>query len=219
MKAKQIVLNILGGVVTAIFLMLLIFTITLVSFNLVYFSTPVQGYSMYPTLNSTVERDDIDGDTAFVNRFKSYANNDIVVARVSWFSKGPIIKRVIAVSGQTVEVKLEDDVYKLFVNEKCVSVKEKNDYTEIFYKNYLKFISNNLDIDTSKNVKDNKIIINKNEVFLLGDNWGVSEDCMKNGVVKTECITGKVDFVVPYKHNKYDYILKKMGQALFYKNK
>ena len=171
---------------------------------------------MQPTLNSTVESEDIKGDIAYVNKFKEYQVNDIVVAEVKWHKLGPIIKRVIAKENDTIEIKPNGDNYQVIVNDKILIKKPINSLNSIVYTNYLKFISNNiLGVDVSKNIKDNKIILNKGEVFLMGDNWGVSSDCMQHGVVKTSEVLGKVDFVVPYKQNKYSYIFKNVLLALF----
>ena len=42
------------------------------------------------------------------------------------------------------------------------------------------------------------IVMNDNEYFFMGDNWGETTDCMQNGVVHGNNIDGRVDFIVPY---------------------
>ena len=75
----------------------------------------VSGSSMYPTLVGAQESSEAKGDYLILRSnfiCSDYAQGDIVVASVPSFQDGkPIVKRVVAVGGQTVSFRMGDDSY------------------------------------------------------------------------------------------------------------
>ena len=75
----------------------------------------VSGSSMYPTLVGAWESEEAKGDYLILrSNFLSaeFAQGDIVVASVPSFQNGkPIVKRVVAVGGQTVSFRMGDDSF------------------------------------------------------------------------------------------------------------
>lgn len=124
-------------------------------------------------------------------------NNDIVViAHAENYGK-PIIKRVIAVGGQTVKLDFEND--KLYVDG--IELNEP----------YIKgstFSGNEGDKYLPLN-DDGSFVVPENKVFVMGDNRYVSLDSRseKIGLIDRNDIIGKAQFVVfPFDHfgNVYD---------------
>ncbi len=213
---KQIALNILKCIVDVLLFLAISFYLVFILFKIVYFRSPVYGFSMKPTLNATVPDINTAGDVAFVNRFKAAKTGDVVVAQVNWSDKEFVIKRLIAVAGDSIEVTPDENGYSLKVNDVEICYKQKNTATDNFYDYFLAFIGNSVEgKDFSNNIQGNKIVLNKGECFLLGDNWGESRDCLMEGAIKTEQILGCVDFVAPYKTNANLTIIKYMFVALF----
>ena len=206
MKKKTVLEHVLDSLTVLTIIVTVLFAIGGIIFNIVYVKTSVIGYSMSPTLNSTVPSADIEGDTVFINKYSKIENNDIVVANVAWWNLGPIIKRVVASPGDVLQLKEENENYNLYVNGKLFQSKpktteatDKTGSTQDFYFDYQKFI---LDPNNSNNVieinGEKHIIMNENEFFLIGDNWGESTDSMQKGPVKAEKIVGKVEIVASY---------------------
>lgn len=75
----------------------------------------VSGSSMYPTLVGASESSEAKGDYLILRSnfiSSAYAQGDIVVASVPSFQNGkPIVKRVVAVGGQTVSFRMGDDSF------------------------------------------------------------------------------------------------------------
>lgn len=127
------------------------------------------GDSMNPTFE--------DGDSVVIsNLFYQPKQGDIVVLRKVSFQNEPIIKRVIATEGQTVEIDF---------NEGIVSVDDKP-LSEPYI---LELTYNQLDFDGS-------VTVPENQVFVMGDNRNNSLDSRFEliGCVDERYIMGKVLF-------------------------
>lgn len=216
-KSKRNLINILEIITTLFLVVVGIFMLVSSVFSIVYSPKYVVGFSMKPTLNNTVETDKIDGDIVYVNRFKSVAVNDIVVVNVQGWLRDSVIKRLVATPGDVLEIVDNTDQYLLKVNEQILYTKPKNYFTDDYFNLYQKFINNNVaNKDFSSNITaDKKIKLNANQYFLMGDNWGNTTDSMTNGFVNLSEIEGKVDFVIPYKQNKFAELFKQMVKVLF----
>ncbi len=128
----------------------------------------VNGSSMYPTLN--------DGDIMILNEIGYYLNGvnrfDIVVVKKD---NERIIKRVIALPGETVSYK--DN--KLYINKEEV----KEDFAHD--------ITHNFDLE-----EINVTTIPEDYYFVVGDNRGNSKDSRIIGLVSKDEIKGKASLVV-----------------------
>lgn len=132
----------------------------------VLFNVYVLGPSMQPTLKT--------GDVLIANRLKEPTRGDIII--VSGAKKGSsdwLVKRVIAVAGETVEIK---GGY-VFVNG-----------TPLLDEPYV--MQNGVTEPVIE--KPSKFIVGENEYFYLGDNRENSSDSRNYGVCKREQVVGVV---------------------------
>lgn len=134
---------------------------------------PVIGQSMAGTLEN--------GETVLVNRFVyrmfTPKANDIIVFLPNGNEKSHYyLKRVIAVPGDTVQIKEG----KVYVNDKPFNEKIENPYVE------------------SGLLAEEPIVVGEDEYFVLGDNRNNSEDSRyaNIGNVKKEHILGKAWFII-----------------------
>lgn len=221
-RTKNLINNIVSAILTVMIVIFGFFSITGIIFYIVYIPAPVSSFSMYPTLNKDAPDFETVGDYAYLNRFASFENNDIVIAQVPWHSEA-IIKRLIASPYDIIEIRDEDDKYGLYVNEKLIYNKEKNNKsihnlaggTNEYYNNFLRLLNNNpsnvvLDSNGNKCFK-----LDENQYFLMGDNWGESQDSVTQGPVTKNQILGKVDFVIYMNENKFIAMFKQMVKTLF----
>lgn len=118
-------------------------------------------------------------DRVFVNIFdKDYHRGDIIVHNTD--SKSLVfIKRIIALPGEKVEIKiLEDGAKYIFINDKLLEepyVKSVYEYPEC-----------------SSDMKCKPIVVPENRYYVLGDNRGNSLDSRYYGTIDKKAIKGKV---------------------------
>ena len=219
LRTKKTLYNILEGIITSIILILSFFVLIFLTLNIVYDHTPITNYSMQPTLNSRVTTQTEEGDIVYVNKFAEFSAGDIVVAKVHWWSN-PVIKRLVGCPGDKIQIKDEGEFYTLYNNGNALYSKEKTNVSlhgnpgrgsSYQYALYSNFVSNkNPDFDSSKNIGEYEgepcIVLNDNEYFLMGDNWGMSDDCLLFGPSYENEIVGKVDYVVPKGENSFIYL-------------
>ncbi len=153
--------------------------LALVIRNFVFTLVKVQGSSMEPTLQSS--------DRLFVNRLMyKPEKNDIVIFTPHTDPKRPYIKRVIATEGDTVFIDFETgDVY---VNDELLDepyIKEKTRHTGSYIMSL---------IAKGEYSRENPIVIEKNKIFVMGDNRNNSKDSRELGQVPTEEILGGAVF-------------------------
>lgn len=221
-RTKNLIKNIASAILTSLIVFIGLFLIEGIIFNIVYITAPVSSFSMYPTLNKDAPDFETEGDYAYLNRFASYSNNDIVIAEVDW-NEDAIIKRLIASPNDYFQIKDEGENYALYVNDKFVYSREKNDKsihnliggTNQYYQNYLTLLKNNPDNVVLNENNEECFKLKENQYFLMGDNWGESLDCIVEGPVSKEQILGKVDFIVYMNENKHWAIFKQMVKVLF----
>ena len=132
----------------------------------------VSGQSMYPTYH--------DGDVLVYSKIPYITGtpevNDIAIMtmpKTVFGHKEQIIKRVVAVAGDTVEIK--DN--KFYRNGKEV----KEDY-----------INENMNVEEYKNI--GKYTLEEGEIFVMGDNRNHSSDSRYFGPVPLEYVNSKVIF-------------------------
>jgi len=212
-RTRRILSNILSGILATLIVAVGFFSVLAISLNIVYIKTSVEGFSMIPTFNLTVEKSNQSGDIIYINRFKDFNVGDVVVAE---YNDKYIIKRLVGCPGDIIQIKDDGDTYGLYVNNKLLYSKEKTNgdtdkigSSNSYYMQYLNYINNN-----AKEL--NYIELGEDEYFLMGDNWGKTSDSLtSNGPFSKSDIVGKVEIVVPFGENEDSYILKTMFKMLF----
>lgn len=199
--------------VTIVFFVLLFVTL----FNVVYISSKVNGYSMYPTLNSKVGNAK---DKVFINRFEKGGRGDIVVANIkeepNWdhtLEGEYIIKRLIGVSGDRIKIVQNVQEYYVYVNGEIF-------YTKTYYGNVPSYSSFQSYIEENRSnqeriTQDGEIIIQEGEIFLMGDNWLSSYDSFKVGPLHKSSLVGRVDIVVENRDNIVWGVVKGIFKMMF----
>ena len=171
--------NILFISVSTIVAMVLI---CLMSYFIGFDKYVVSGSSMQPTLVGEVKKGGKvtqKGDTVYIKKTKKLNRGDICVFSTNEGGKNRrLIKRVIGVAGDTVEIKAGS----VFVNGKKLNEPYLSKGVETFPEIASKFV------------------VKKGEVFCLGDNRGASNDSRSFGCVKEKDIIGKCISV--YRNNK-----------------
>ncbi len=152
--------------VTAVLIIVLTFTFVIRMMG-------VKGPSMIPTLQ--------DGDRLLVLDSLlagEYRQGDIVIARKQTFSDDPIVKRVIAVGGQTVDIDFGSGT--VYVDDTALDEDYINDLTYTY---------EGLDFP---------ITVPEGSVFLMGDNRNMSTDSRMPsiGTVDTRYLIGKAVLLV-----------------------
>jgi len=137
----------------------------------------VVGHSMVPTLQ--------DGDKIVITRLTGdYERGDIVVLRKDTFREEPIVKRVIAVAGQTIDIDFENGV--VYVDGEALDEPYVNEltYDPEDFESY-----------------ERPLLVPEGCVFVMGDNRNNSTDSRREtiGCVDTRYIMGKVIFrILPF---------------------
>lgn len=133
----------------------------------------VEGHSMVPTLQ--------DGDRLLVLNsmlYSDYKYGDIVVLRKDSFLEEPIVKRVIATAGQTVDIDFSSG-----------AVYVDGEQLEEDYINELTLLSEGTEFP---------LTVPENSIFVLGDNRNRSNDSRDSrlGTVDVRYVIGKAVFLV-----------------------
>ena len=110
--------------------------------------------------------------------YRDVKNGDVVVAKVPGFEDEPIVKRVIAVEGQTVDIDFDDGV--VYVDGKALDEPYVNE-----------------PVHDRENF-EGKITVPEGCVFVMGDNRNASTDSRdaRLGCVDTRYIMGRVYFTL-----------------------
>ena len=136
----------------------------------------VDGHSMEPTLHH--------GDMVLLQSLGyTPQQNDVVVLtqKNSTFSNQPIIKRVIAVGGQTVDIDYDAGVVKVD------GVALEEDY-----------LGEAMEQPTSSYMVNDHVTVPEGYIFVMGDNRNNSTDSRDTrvGLVDVRCVLGRALFVV-----------------------
>ena len=140
----------------------------------------VSGSSMYPTL---VDKDYLVLESNFL--YRNARQGDIVVLYTPPFSDNDelLVKRVIAVGGQTVDIDFNAGV--VYVDGQALDERYTFEPTYLSYAEYGKAL-------------DYPVTVPEGELFVMGDNRNHSEDSRFSdvGCVKKEAVLGKVLLVI-----------------------
>ena len=152
--------------VTAVLIIVLVFTFVVRMMG-------VQGPSMRQTLQ--------EGDRLLVLNsllVRDYRQGDIVIARKESFSEDPIVKRIIAVGGQTVDI--DFGAGTVYVDGEALDEDYINDRTYTY------------------EGTDFPLTVPEGSVFLMGDNRNMSTDSREPriGTVDTRYLIGKAVFLL-----------------------
>ncbi len=133
----------------------------------------VKGPSMIPTLQ--------DGDRLLVldsTLVSQYRRGDVVIARKDTFSEDPIVKRVIAVGGQTVDIDFSAGV--VYVDGEA----QREDYIN--------------DLTYTYEGTNFPLTVPEGSVFLMGDNRNMSTDSREPriGTVDERYLIGRAVFLI-----------------------
>lgn len=139
-----------------------------VLFLFVFKYVTVDGTSMLDTLDN--------GDKLIITDLSSYKQGDIVVIREAGHEK-PLVKRIIAVEGQTVEIDFENWI--VYVDGKPID------------EPYIRRIPGSM---MKSYGFSGHIVVEKGTVFVMGDNRNGSTDSRVLGCIDQRNILGKVVF-------------------------
>ena len=214
--------KVLNSILTAISIVVCFFCITIVCLSVVFFRAQVIGASMQPTFNISLGENEnpetsIYKDIVVVNRFQKGTNGDIVLIDKSAedieYSGGIIsikeetlIKRIIASQGQVLSIRYIDEYgyCQYYINGELLNepyIKSQYDMNEKYFELFCQCNDNkenNFQIEYTNNYIEASITIGKNQVFVLGDNRGNSEDSHIFGPVNIDEIMGKVVYYYAY---------------------
>ena len=137
----------------------------------------VDGSSMYPTL---VDKDYLVLESNFL--YRNVKAGDIIVLKVDYFEE-PIVKRVIATGGQTVDIDFDQGI--VYVDGAAL---EEDYINEPTYKSYLEYGMG----------LDYPVTVPEDSVFVMGDNRNESADSRfaPVGCVPESQISGRVLLIV-----------------------
>ena len=143
--------------------------------------SPVNGESMMPTLSN--------GDVLIITRVGyTPENGDIVIIQTPNDIQRPLVKRVIAVGGQTVRIDFE--TWSIYVDGKLIEenyIRKLNEPMKCYE------ISNYFNkVDAERRIFEG--VVPENCVFVLGDNRNNSKDSRALGFIDERFIVGEVNF-------------------------
>lgn len=197
----------------AISLFFIITSLFFIGFSLIYVSVPVDGNSMQPTLNAPNQPN---SDIVYINRISSYTRNDLIVIKKENEYGKYIIKRLVAIGGDTIKViqGLSPSGYVIILNGEIIDesgylyeylVGTDNDGTLNTYRNMLQLQSTHGYLFN----EHNELVVPDGYVFALGDNRGISRDSSELGPFKESDVLGKVDHIIYNSQNEIKYFLNK----------
>lgn len=151
--------------------------LALILSSLILMRSKVEGSSMEHTYK--------DGDKVFVYMFKpNYKRGNVIVYDES---DQLIIKRLVAVQGDTIQLKLVEDVINESNHLLTVYINDEV-YINKYGERYTLSNQDQLYLD----IKLDKYILKKNEIIVFGDNATGSRDSRNTGISNTKYLVGKV---------------------------
>lgn len=188
----------------------------LIIFSSVTLECVVTGSSMKPTYNNYMSNNV--HDVVFVNtKDKNVTYGDIVVCKTQTES---IIKRVVGLPHDVIDIVWDENEYKLELNGKIIE--EKYIYVIVDprvptrNRNGMNYTFERFDALRSSKPElfneDAKLVVPDNQIFVLGDNRGVSIDSSSLGTIDYSNLEGQVELVKYHGTSDfsfyYDYIIE-----------
>lgn len=147
--------------------------------NFVFTLVQVEGDSMLPTLQNS--------NRLYVNRFMyTPQKGDIIIFKPEDDPKRPYIKRVIATEGDTVYIDYESST--VYVNDEPIEEPYIKEPTRLIG-TYISRLMN-----TGNYSRQQPIIVEKDKIFVMGDNRNHSRDSREIGLVDKKQIIGGAVF-------------------------
>ena len=221
---KPIFLKILG-----VFLYVAVIVLTLDAiFNLVFIKAQVVGISMMPTYNKNLDATTVYDssyyesspykDIVYANRFKKGTNRDIILLQLN---NELVIKRIVAVGGQKVTLKLgngSNDLtnYYYYIDEQLLNedyIYSREDMNLQYFNRFCygdSGVERNINVNVVLPGAEAEFVVPDDCYFVLGDNRLVSGDSVRFGVVGASKIFGKVEFSYEYNQNIFSYFWQRV---------
>lgn len=180
----------------------------------------VVGASMVPTYNADKKADN---DIVFVNKYDNdYEFGDIVVVNLN--NADPIIKRVIAVGGDVVDIVLTESGYKLEINGKIIEeeyLNYKYNVSDVILQNgmreYFILFHGDMKVNFAEYYNEQgKFVVPDGEYFVLGDNRHESKDSMYYGTFTCDEIIGTVEYSLRAGKNKFAFYVDYVVHGKFF---
>ncbi len=168
------------GLLEQVELVVIFFAIIILIFSFACRSCIVDGDSMLKTLNN--------GERVIVwDLFYEPNYNDIVVIHESGDLNKPIVKRVIGLSGDTVE-------FEHFSDGMTVTVRHADGTSEVLDEDYVNYDLSYGSLGRYQRIDENKniYVVGEGEIFVMGDNRLNSLDSRELGCVDSRLVLGKV---------------------------
>lgn len=212
---EKILISIISNFIFGFFV---ISAIAIICFSFCMIECEVVGTSMQPNLNVKGAHK---SDIAYVNKLDNdYEYGDIIVIDGA---KEIIIKRVLGLPGDIIDIVKVDDDFKLERNGQIIH----EDYIKLNYN-----ISEERVIDGMGSVYDkfqllktkkpelfvnDKLVVPEDEIFVLGDNREVSSDSSINGTYAMSDIMGIVEDIRYYGEGEFEYLADYVLNGRFFK--
>lgn len=198
----------------------LITAIALILFSCVTIECEVSGPSMQPTLNYPSTSD---SDTVYINIYdKDYNYGDIIVVNVDDSARA-IIKRVVGLPGDIIDIvsvdgeyflerngEIVEEDYILYDNSISIPAKQKNGMHNTAVR-FEAMLDNH-----GEDVVDGKYIVPEDSVFALGDNRAKSQDSSYYGAFSKENIQGIVELIQKSGESKWEFYTSYIVRGKFF---
>lgn len=222
---SKILLEFLGNL---FFVYCIITSLVLILFSSVTIECEVDGSSMYPTLNNNYGSSK--NDVVFVNIYnKDFDYEDIVVINTD---KYKIIKRVVGLPGDTINIVLKDNQYLLERNGEIIDEKyicqNINPSTPAISQNGMDSTFARFEELRTKTpeffeyvdedgVGVGNYVVPENSIFVLGDNRAVSKDSSYYGAFCYDQVNGKVEYIKRYNQSEFNFYYYYIVEGKFWK--